>query len=113
MGDGRESLEKDTTLCDPTEFVRFLAKEAKDEICNGIKVHAIVRGKSKRFCLAKIQNGDQPAQIGWVCANPLGSGWLLNVFFSRVFLYLVMLRKNRLRALKMRGIVFSKYVAIE
>lgn len=53
MGDGRGSLEKDTTFCDPTELVIFLAKEAEDERCKGMTVHAIVQGKSKQFCVAE------------------------------------------------------------
>lgn len=53
MGDGRWSLEKDTTFCDPAELVIFLAKEAEDERCKGMKVHAIVQRKSRQFCLAE------------------------------------------------------------
>lgn len=53
MGDGRWSLEKDTTFCDPRELVIFLAKEAEDKRCKGMKLHAIVQGKNKQFCLTE------------------------------------------------------------
>ena len=42
VGEGRRSLEKDTTLCDPMEHVVFLAEEAEDERCKGMKVIDIV-----------------------------------------------------------------------
>lgn len=95
MGDGRWSLEKDTTFCDPTELVIFLAKEAEDERCKGMNVHAIVQGKSKPFCLAEIQNGgDKPAQVDWVYANPLGSGEPLKIFLTECFIWLHQGRKS-------------------
>lgn len=74
MGDGRQSLEKDTTLCDPIELVIFLAKEAEDERCEGMKAHAIVQRENKQFCLAEIEkDGAKPAQGGWVYTNSLES----------------------------------------
>lgn len=74
MGYGRWICGKDAILCDPTELVISLAKEAEDGICIGMRVHAAIQGDSKQFCLAPIQiDGDKPAHMVWVFANLLGS----------------------------------------
>lgn len=86
MGDGKWSVEEDTTLCDPTEPVIFLAKKSEDGRCSGIKVRAIVQGQSRWFCLAEIQNDDdKPAQVAWICANPLESRKRLKGFLAKHF----------------------------
>lgn len=61
-------------------------KEAEDERCKGMKVHATVQGKRKQFCLADIQNDEnKPAQVVWVYANPLGNGEPLKIFLAEHF----------------------------
>lgn len=92
----------------PTELVIFLAKEAEDESRKGMKVHAMVQGKSKQFCLAEIQDdGIKLVQIVWVYVNPLGSGAPSKIFLAEHF-YLVSLRnKIKKRALKEGGLVFK------
>lgn len=87
MGDGRQSLEKDTTLCDPIELVIFLAEGAEDERCEGMKAHAIVQRESKQFCLAEIEkDGAKPAQGGWVYTNSLISKSLSRYLWQSVSL---------------------------